>query len=288
MPNFDDKYSELLVECGGNLVPFLDSIFGFLYRRSDFFQVKSNGQVDSVVGFHPGQNKTLLLSVMNKWEKFAKDERDKNHKLSQADVPIAINEEEVGPIESKSLDPPPNKAKASSSNRVEIENDLVNGANQGTYKWSQTSNDLEITVPVDIKVVKGSQIKVNCTKNSIKVASNGHVLVDGELSDQIKPAEMIWNLMPGSHVLINLEKAKEGPLWSKLLKNEELKTNLSYDKPFTELKDDDKIAVEYALTQQTQKENEDKKLETLLREAWDKDGSPFKGQPYDASVFSSK
>ena len=288
MPNFDDKYSELLVECGGNLVPFLDSIFGFLYRRSDFFQVKSNGQVDSVVGFHPGQNKSLLLSVMNKWEKFAKDERDKNHKLSQADVPIAINEEEVGPIESKSLNPPPNKAKASSSNRVEIENDLVNGANQGAYKWSQTSNDLEITVPVDIKVVKGSQIKVNCTKNSIKVASNEHVLVDGELSDQIKPAEMIWNLMPGSHVLINLEKAKEGPLWSKLLKNEELKTNLSYDKPFTELKDDDKIAVEYALTQQTQKENEDKKLETLLREAWDKDDSPFKGQPYDASVFSSK
>ena len=288
MPNFDDKYSELLVECGGNLVPFLDSIFGFLYRRSDFFQVKSNGQVDSVVGFHPGQNKTLLLSVMNKWEKFAKDERDKNHKLSQADVPIAINEEEVGPIESKSLDPPPNKAKASSSHKVEIESDIVNGANQGAYKWSQTSNDLEITVPVDIKVVKGSQIKVNCTKNSIKVASNGHVLVDGELSDQIKPAEMIWNLMPGSHVLINLEKAKEGPLWSKLLKNEELKTNLSYDKPFTELKDDDKIAVEYALTQQTQKENEDKKLETLLREAWDKDSSPFKGQPYDASVFSSK
>ena len=30
MPTFDDKYSELLVECGGNLVPFLDSIFGFL------------------------------------------------------------------------------------------------------------------------------------------------------------------------------------------------------------------------------------------------------------------
>lgn len=286
MPNFDDKYSELLVESGGNLVPFLDSMFGFLYRRSDFFQVKSDGQVESVVGFHPGQNKTLLLSVMNKWETFAKGERDKNYKLSQAGVPIAINEEEVGPV-SESLQPPPSKTKVSPPSKVEIENDLVNGANQGSYQWSQTVTDLEIIVPVDKLVVKGSQIQVGCTKNSIKVVSDGHVLVDGELSNQIKPADMIWNLMPGSHVLINLEKAKEGPLWSKLLQHEELRTNLNYDKPFTELKEDDKIAVEYAMTHQAQKEKEDKKLETLLKEAWDKDGSPFKGQPYDASVFSN-
>jgi len=265
-------------------VPFLDSIFGFLYRRSDFFQVKSNDQVESIVGFHPGQNKSLLLSVMSKWEKFAKEESDKNHKLSQADVPIAINEEEVCSVSESSN---PSEAKASSPHKVEIENDLVNGANQGTYKWSQTVSDLEITVPVDKLVVKGSQVQVSCTKNSIKVVSNGHVLVDDVLSNQVKPTDMIWNLMPGSHILINLEKAKEGPLWPKFLQNEELRTNLNYDKPFTELKEDDKIAVEYAMTQQAQKEKEDNKLETLLREAWDKDGSPFKGQPYDASVFSS-
>ena len=98
---------------------------------------------------------------------------------------------------------------------------------------------------------------------------------------------MIWNLMPGSHILINLEKAKEGPLWPKLLEKEELKTNLSYDKPFSELRDDDKIAVEYAMSQQAKKDQNDKKLETLLKDAWDKDGSPFQGQPYDASVVSN-
>ena len=163
----------------------------------------------------------------------------------------------------------------------------LNGANQGTYKWSQTVSDLEITVPVDKLVVKGRQIQVSCTKNSLKVVSDGHVLVEGELSDQIKPKEMIWNLMPSSHLLINLEKAREGPFWSKLLQHKEVKTNLIYDKPFTELREDDKIAVEYAMTQQAQKEKEDKKLETLLKEAWDKDGSPFKGQPYDASIFSN-
>ena len=95
MPEFDEKYSELLVECGGNLVPFLDSIFGFLYRRSDFFRQKDQNQSESVIGFTTGQNKNLLLAVFNKWENFAKDERNKDFKLSQADVPPAIHEEEV-------------------------------------------------------------------------------------------------------------------------------------------------------------------------------------------------
>ena len=98
---------------------------------------------------------------------------------------------------------------------------------------------------------------------------------------------MIWNLMPGSHILISLEKAKEGPLWSKLMENEEVRTNLSYDKPFTELRDDDKIAVEYAISQQAKKDQDDKKLETVLKDAWNQEGSPFRGQPFDPSVLSN-
>ena len=307
MPNFDERYSELLSECGGNLVPFLDSIFGFLSRRSDFFQLKPDGQVDSVVGFHPGQNKKLLLSVMSKWEKFAQEESEKNHKLSQADVPVAVQHEEVVSSSSSNLSRNLNLNKSEkispSHKKLEIAGDPVNGADQGTYKWSQTTSDLEIIVLVDKLVLKGNLVKVACTKNSIKVSlsgksrtgnptfdsliSNGQVLVDGFLSNEIKPSEMIWNLMPGSHILISLEKAKEGPLWPKLMENEEVRTNLSYDKPFTELRDDDKIAVEYAISQQAKKDQDDKKLETVLRDAWNQEGSPFQGQPFDPSVLSN-
>ena len=291
MPNFDERYSELLSECGGNLVPFLDSIFGFLSRRSDFFQLKPNDQVDSVVGFHPGQNKQLLLSVMSKWEKFTKEESEKNHKLSQADVPVAVQHEEVVSSSSsnlsKNVHPNKSEKKSPSPNKLETSGDPVNGADQGTYRWSQTTSDLEIIVPVDQLVLKGNLVKVACTKNSIKVAVSGKSLVDGLLSNEIKPSDMIWNLMPGSHILISLEKAKEGPLWSKLMKNEEVRTNLSYDKPFTELRDDDKIAVEYAISQQAKKDQDDKKLETVLKNAWNAEGSPFRGQPFDPSVLSN-
>ena len=119
------------------------------------------------------------------------------------------------------------------------------------------------------------------------MASNGQVILDGILDSEIRPSDLIWNLMPGSHILINLEKDKEGTLWPKLLQNEELKTNLSYDKPFTELRNDDKLAVEYAMSQQAQKDQSDRKLEKLLKDAWDKEGSPFRGQPFDPSVITN-
>ena len=96
MPEFNNQYSQLLTECGGNLVPFLDSVFGFLYRRSDFFKIKEQTQsASSVVGFTPGQNIKLLNAVFNKWEKFAQNEREREHKLAQADVPPAVNEEVI-------------------------------------------------------------------------------------------------------------------------------------------------------------------------------------------------
>jgi hypothetical protein len=244
---------------------------------------------------------------MSKWEKFAQEESEKNHKLSQADVPVAVQHEEVVSSASSNLSKNVNLNKSEkispSHKKLEIAGDPVNGADQGTYKWSQTTSDLEIIVPVDKLVLKGNLVKVACTKNSIKVSlsgksrtgnptfdsliSNGQVLVDGLLSNEIKPSDMIWNLMPGSHILISLEKAKEGPLWPKLMENEEVRTNLSYDKPFTELRDDDKIAVEYAISQQAKKDQDDKKLETVLRDAWNQEGSPFQGQPFDPSVLSN-
>ena len=71
-------------------------MFGFLYRRSDFFRIKQDDQAaDSVVGFIPGQNSKLLMAVFNKWEKFAQNERDNEHKILQADIPPAVTEEEI-------------------------------------------------------------------------------------------------------------------------------------------------------------------------------------------------
>lgn len=272
MPEFDEKYSELLVECGGNLVPFLDSVFGFLYRRSDFFTLKNVEQVSSVVGFQPGQNKNLLLAVFNKWDKFARSEAEKNIKLAQAQVPIAIKEEEVvsGEISVKEI------TKKPAGDDVKF-----------PYQWSQTSSDIEIIVPVKEVVKKGKQVKVTCSKTSLKVTADSETLVNGELMHEIKAGEIMWSLLPSSHIHINLEKSSQGPSWSKLLKNEQegLMTDSAQD-----LKEGDKMAVEYAMNKQQEaakKKDENQDLERILRQAWDQEGSPFRGQPFNPQLISN-
>lgn len=275
MPEFDERYSQLLVECGGNLVPFLDSVFGFLYRRSDFFRLKSDkNDAESVVGFHAGQNKNLLLAVFNKWNKFAIDEDTKDLMLAQAEVPIAVSEEEVVTE--------PSKPEAKAKPKIEEKKEM---------KWTQTSSDIEITLPVDKSVVKGSQVKISCTKSNLKVQlSSGQVLMDGEFTASVKASELVWTLMPSSHLSINLEKAREGPTWAKLFQSdtEDLSKLETPQQPLAELKESDRMAVEYALAQQSKKEQkDDQDLEKILKQAWNQEGSPFAGQPFDPSILSN-
>ena len=87
MPNFDQVYASLLSECGSDLVLFLDSFFGFLHRNSDFFQTKTSAE--SIIGFSPGQNKSLLLATFNKWNQFSHNEAlTTKDILAQSHVPI--------------------------------------------------------------------------------------------------------------------------------------------------------------------------------------------------------
>ena len=290
MPEFDNQYSQLLTECGGNLVPFLDSIFGFLYRRSDFFKIKDEAQqvASSVVGFTPGQNIKLLNAVFNKWEKFAQNEREREHKLAQADVPPAVNEEVIETTAN-------NAQKIVKSTHKRIENDPQNGADLGKYKWSQTATEIEITVPVDQTIKKGNQIDINLKKDSLTVSNKaGGILIEGNLFSSVKPSELVWNLMPGSHILISLEKAKEGPLWTKCFTSEEENLNKnSFDisEPYKDMTESDKMAVEYAIDQQKKNEDSSSKseqdLEKILKKAWNAEGSPFVGTPFDPSVISN-
>ena len=268
------------------MVPFLDSIFGFLYRKSDFYRVKPENNTESVVGFHPGQNVQLMMGCFNKWQKFAVDEREKEHKLAQAHVPEAVTEEVVWTGSSSY-----SASKKSSHKRVPDE-DTINGSNMGNYKWSQTASEVELTVPVDMTIKKGNQVQIDCTKDSINVATklkdgSCRTLVNGQFYGQVKPTELVWNLMPGSHILITLEKSKEGPMWSKCLKSESSEVNaenIDFTKKMSEMSDSDKMAVEYAVHQQ---KDGDADIESILRKAWNAEGSPFRGQPYDPTVLSN-
>ena len=134
-------------------------------------------------------------------------------------------------------------------------------------------------------------MKIDCKKDSINVGTkSGQVLMEGKLFNLIKPSEIIWNLMPGSHILITLEKYTEGPLWTKCLISEDNNLNqgsMDINQPYKNMSESDKMAVEYAYHKQTEKQENKEDLEKILKQAWNVEGSPFQGQPFDPTVISN-
>lgn len=91
---------------------------------------------------------------------------------------------------------------------------------------------------------------------------------------------------------MNLEKAQD-KIWSTVFKGDpEIDTTkVNNTKPLHEFDDETQGAIRKIMYQQQRKQmglpttEEEKQLETL-KMAWDAEGSPFKGQPFDPSKFN--
>lgn len=90
------------------------------------------------------------------------------------------------------------------------------GADLGRYSWTQTLHEVSVSVPVG-KGLKGKQLDVIVTKSHIKVGVKGQEpVVEGDLSEPIKPDDTMWNLVDGV-VELTLTKAEGMHWWSKVL-----------------------------------------------------------------------
>ena len=107
MVNYDDEFSALLQDAG-HLVPFMDSFFGFLFRRTDFFCLKSETDPNSKIGFTEGSAEKILLGVFRRWQNHSKNESENSMKLASAAVPQAAQEVEVEADPDPEFQPIPN------------------------------------------------------------------------------------------------------------------------------------------------------------------------------------
>jgi hypothetical protein len=89
----------------------------------------------------------------------------------------------------------------------------------GQYKWSQTPDDLEVTVSLPSGTAKKDlAIKLNAKSISVQLKSADKPLVDLNLFARVLPDESTWTLGESGglpHVAIMVEKA-EGVTWNRL------------------------------------------------------------------------
>lgn len=325
----------------GEIVPFLDTIFKFLYRRTDFFRVQHNE--GEKLGFPPKMAEKLVIATVRKYAKMAYDDEtrlnppvEKSPPIEQtvrgtpegSDVPDAKSEQVCAapndsleePAKKESDDEParerdeeskPCDGAESEEEQPEDEetkhlkkqqtvfqglSQSYNGAVRDNFSWSQSITDVDVMVKVPENVTKGNQVVVDIkhTHVTVKTKEGGELkeLVDGELCWKINVENSCWTLIPGEAVHINLEKVQER-WWDSLLIGEPKINvrNIDACRPMSDLGEEEQAKIEELMFNEHQKRLgkptvEQLKVEKILKDAWNMDGSPFKGQPFDLSTIN--
>ncbi|XP_069773994.1 nudC domain-containing protein 3 [Narcine bancroftii] len=200
------------------------------------------------------------------------------------------------PLEGAAAAPDVKQEHVEPSKKCEENSDSYNGAVRDNYSWSQDYSDLEVKVPVSKQIVKGRQVSVDIQSNRLRVAmfegGSERVVVDGKLTHKINTENSMWSLEPGRCILINLSKNGEY-WWNAILEGEETididKINKERSMATVDEEEHavlDRLTFDYHQKMQGKPQSHETKVHEMLKKGWDAEGSPFKGQAFDPSMFN--
>ncbi|XP_071321862.1 nudC domain-containing protein 3 [Trachinotus anak] len=179
--------------------------------------------------------------------------------------------------------------------RFQADPESYNGAVRENYCWSQDYTDVEVRVSVPKTVVKGRQVSVNLQTSSMRVCvrdgAEEKTLMEGEFTHKINTENSLWSLEPGSCVVLSLNKTSE-VWWNAVLKGEkEIDINqINRERSMASVDDEehavlDRLTFDYHQKLQGKPQSHEMKVHEMLKKGWDAEGSPFKGQQFDPSLF---
>lgn len=190
-------------------------------------------------------------------------------------------------------------ASSTSTERAQVQYqsdpDSYNGAVRDRYSWSQDYTDVEVRVFVPKTVVKGRQVSVQLQSGSVRVSVRDGAaettLMDGDFTQKINTETSLWSLEPGRCVVLSLSKTSE-VWWNAVLKGEkEIDVNqINRERSMATVDEEehavlDRLTFDYNQKLQGKPQSHEMKVHEMLRKGWDAEGSPFKGQQFDPSMF---
>ncbi|KAI4455801.1 nuclear movement protein nudc [Holotrichia oblita] len=263
--HLDDTFFALLKDCK-TLPTFLDAVFGFLNRRTDFYVTAKTP--NSPVGLPEGLAERLVRNTFYKWK--PKD------LTIEGNVPEAVNE---AVIETSVEDL---KTEFNSS-------ECYNGAVYENYSWSQTISEIDVIVKVPPTVTtKNLMVNISMQQISVKLKNENSIILEGLLCQKCKHTDAIWSFDKGK-LEIHLEKAYE--MWWDCFLQSEPKLDvakLDCSRPFEDLSDEAQAKIQELTWNQERKRlglptSDEIKMHDKLKKAWNMEGSPFK-EPYNPNT----
>ncbi|XP_063933898.1 nuclear migration protein nudC-like [Zophobas morio] len=230
----DERSDSLLLALSqkgeGGIEVFLDSVFGFLSRKTDFYSSAD-----------PKHYKSMVLKYMNKYALKNKEEKlkvsvEKNALIKDVckdkivELPDETGFEEI----KKNFDSEKENISGNINKTVEAEkeDDLEegklrpnkgNGSQTEKYVWTQTLQEIEVRIPFkSCSVLRGNQMEVVINKKFLKVGKKGEdYFVCGTLHGEVKAEESVWLLEDRNVVVLSLPKINSMSWWPRLLEGEQ-------------------------------------------------------------------
>lgn len=132
------------------------------------------------------------------------------------------------------------------------------------------------------------------TNTNLKIILNNQTTpyFESEFCEKIKADESNWSVEDNKFLILFIEKAQE-VIWKSAFKgHKEIDTKkVDNSKRIDEFDNDTQAALNKIVYEQNRKKNgmltteEEKKL-NAMKDAWNAPDSPFKGQPFDPSMFN--
>ncbi|GAU21108.1 hypothetical protein TSUD_10250 [Trifolium subterraneum] len=184
-----------------NPTAFLEKVFDFIAKESDFFEKDSAEKVILSASRAAKVKKAKVVAAEK--AKIAAEEKAKAEKVAEA----AKKDKEVEGKEDEKKDAlaAPNKG---------------NGMDLEKFSWTQTLQELNVNVPVP-HGTKSRFLTCEIKKNHLTVGLKGQPpIIDGELYKSIKPDECYWSIEDQSTVSILLTKHDQMDWWKCLVKGD--------------------------------------------------------------------
>ncbi|KAJ3700581.1 hypothetical protein LUZ61_004286 [Rhynchospora tenuis] len=212
----EDVLSSLLAKKGP--LSLLETAFDVIRRRSDLFKDPAAvSKITALASAAKAKVDAELAAERKKKEDLAKAEKAKVEKKS-AEKSREVDAEKKEEAESSSK-----KAKVE-----EPEDDGKNGKkpNAGNgldlekYSWTQTLQEVTITVPVP-PGTKSRFVSCDIKRNHLKVGLKGQpAVLEGELYNAVKVDDCFWSIEDGKSISILLTKHNQMEWWKTVVKGE--------------------------------------------------------------------
>jgi len=289
-----------LAEQHKNGVPdLLNTIANFLSRKTDFFTGGNDGEWEKLLlGVFRGEaSKANEIADKKRKEREAAEKRrqdilkKKREQEEQENGDAAIRE--VTDEEAERLLKEIDEEKKSKivPKFTEVKNEVVdddddpkekgklkhkagNGCDLEKYKWTQTLEEVELKIPLNVKfAVKPRDVVVKIAKKHLTAGLKGHdPIIDDELHSDIKLEESVW-IIDNKHIVITFEKINKVNWWDRVvLSDPPISTRKINPEPskLSDLKGETRGLVEKMMYDQRQKEmglptSDDQKKQDALK-----------------------